>query len=140
MWKRDIKIKSIIKVDITMFTSGSEKEFNFWSQHNQLGVSQKRRLRTNWWADPDEVLIYLVNPICVLIANPLEKWEDMKLMFPSLHNQARIFLNIVGTSVSFSQTFKKIVFGNHYKIWIFFIAFVLTEWMNNITTCWLNLS
>lgn len=103
------KLKNIIKEDMTMSTSGSEEEaahedFDFWLHHKQLAVGQKRR-RAN--SKADEISIYLANPVCALKANPLEEWEDLKPVFPALYKQARIYLNIVGTSVPCERLFSK---------------------------------
>lgn len=103
------KLNNLIKEDTTMSTSGSEEEtpnedFDFWLHHKQLAVGQKRR-RAN--SKADEVSIYLANPVCALKGNPLEEWEDLKPVFPALYKQARIFLNIVGTSVPCERLFSK---------------------------------
>lgn len=103
------KLKTFIKDDTTMSTSGSEDEtaiedFDFWSHHEQLAVGQKRRRASS---KADEVSIYLANPVCALKANPLEEWEDLKPVFPALYKQARIYLNIVGTSVPCERLFSK---------------------------------
>lgn len=50
-----------------MSTSGSSEDetanedFDFWSHHKQLAVSQKRRRAST---KADEVSIYLTNPAC----------------------------------------------------------------------------
>ncbi|CAG9562811.1 unnamed protein product [Danaus chrysippus] len=102
------KLKNIIKEDITISTSGSEDEiaedFDFWSHHKQLAVGQKRRRAST---KADEVSIYLANPVCALKANPLEEWEDLKPVFPALYKQARIYLNVVSTSVPCERLFSK---------------------------------
>lgn len=104
------KLKNIIKEDMTtLSTSGSEDEavnenFDFWSYHKQLAVGQKRRRASS---KSDEVSIYLANPVCALKANPLEEWEDLKPVFPALYKLARIYLNVVGTSVPCERLFSK---------------------------------
>lgn len=102
------KLKNMIAENVTMSTSGSEDEtvnedFDFWSHHKQLAVGQKRKRSSK----ADEVSIYLANPVCALKSNPLEEWEDLKPVFPTIYKQARIYLNIVGTSVPCERLFSK---------------------------------
>jgi hypothetical protein len=134
------KLKNLIDENMTMsLTSGSKEEtanedFNFWSHHKQLAVGQKRKHSLK----ADEVLIYLANPDCALKSNPLEEWEDLKSVFPALYKQARIYLNIVGTSVPSKRFFSKagatittlenlIFFIRRYKSRFLFIHFVLIK-------------
>lgn len=103
------KLKHIIKEDATISTSGSDEDtpiedFDFWLHHKKLAVGQKQR-RAN--SKADEVSIYLANPVCTIKANPLEEWEDLKPVFPTLYKQARTFLHIVGTSVPCERLFSK---------------------------------
>ncbi|GBP87029.1 RNA-directed DNA polymerase from mobile element jockey [Eumeta japonica] len=92
---------------MTVSTSGSEDEavnedFDFWSHHKQLAVGQKQKRSSK----ADEVSIYLANPVCALKSNPLEEWEDLKTVFPALYKRARIYLNIVDSSLAIDDSEK----------------------------------
>lgn len=82
----------------------------FWSHHSNV-VHGKKKLKTDGSsAKPKaehEVTHYLRNPVCPLKANPLEIWEDMKMVFPNLYKIAKKYLTVVATSVPSERLFSK---------------------------------
>jgi len=52
------------------------------------------------------VSLYLKNPVAPLHSNPMEQWEDMKIVFPLPYKQARQYLHTSAISVP-SELFSK---------------------------------
>lgn len=80
------KLKDIVKSDIAATSSESDEEqsvlYDFWQHHKEL-VHTKKKRKSN--KESDELSLYLSGPVCNLKSNPLEEWEDMKYVFPSLY-------------------------------------------------------
>lgn len=104
------KLKELINQDISNLNSESEveespkKDYDFWLHHKELVINQKRK-KTN--IKSDELSLYLSSQISSLKSSPLEEWEDMKVMFPNLYKQARMFLVVVASSVPCERLFSK---------------------------------
>ena len=104
------KLKELIKSDILNLSIESEAEqatkieYDFWKYHKELAGNQKKRKTSK---KGDELAIYLSSPVSSLKSSPLEEWEDMKLVFPSLYIQARMFLVVVASSVPCERLFSK---------------------------------
>lgn len=107
------KLRDLIKADSGSGTgsdsSGEDSRqapdpsYDFWKPHKDL-VHGKKRKKNN---PEDEVSVYLGNSVSVLKSDPLEQWEDMKYVFPSLYKQAREFLVTTASSVPCERLFSK---------------------------------
>lgn len=81
-----------------------ETKYNLWSHHELLTCKLKEKDKSSL---TNELSLYLANPLASLKDNPLEKWQSMKKLYPSLYIIAVKFLSIVATSVPterFSKT------------------------------------
>lgn len=91
-------------------SSSSESEedrgavFDFWQAHKLLAHGRRKKSTRS---DTSEVTLYLSNPVSPLKTNPLDIWEEMKSVFPSMFKEARKHLVIMGTSVSCERLFSK---------------------------------
>lgn len=85
---------------------GATAVFDFWHAHKQLAHGRRKK-GTGRPSDTSEVSLYLSNPVSPLKSNPLDVWEEMKSVFPSLFKEARKHLVIMGTSVPCERLFSK---------------------------------
>ncbi|XP_008180283.1 zinc finger BED domain-containing protein 1-like [Acyrthosiphon pisum] len=81
--------------------------YHFWNHHESLALGQKTNRPNYDGIINDELSLYLTNPVVPLITNPLEKWEELKNIFPLLYKQARIHFAMVATSVPCERLFSK---------------------------------
>ncbi|XP_011156674.1 zinc finger BED domain-containing protein 4 [Solenopsis invicta] len=81
-----------------------ETECDIWNNHKILAYEPKEK---DAFTLKNQLSLYLANPLASLEDNPLEKWESMRLTYPSLYTIARKYLSIVGTSVPAERLFSK---------------------------------
>lgn len=106
------KLKAACTLNDTTSSGESEEEkttnntttFDFWQTHKELAQCKNKKGKTT---DHSELTLYLSNPVSYLKSNPLEVWEDMKTVFPSLYIQARKHLVMMATSVPCERLFSK---------------------------------
>ena len=74
-------------------------DYDFWDHHKQLthGHGHKRPKKIS----NDKLTMHLSNPVSSLNSNPLEQWEYIKTIFPSLYMLARMHLVRMATSVPY---------------------------------------
>lgn len=106
------KIKSAVKALDKESNPGSEEEghpkskptFDFWKAHKDLAQGKKQKGQST---DSTELSLYLSNAVSPLKSNPLEIWEDLKPVFPSLYTLGRQHLLHMATSVPSERLFSK---------------------------------
>ncbi|CAL1685933.1 unnamed protein product [Lasius platythorax] len=77
-------------------TEQDKTKYNLWNHHKFLAHEHK-----------DELTLYLAMPISSFNDDPFEKWESMKIQFPSLYKITRRYLSIVATPVPAKRLFSK---------------------------------
>lgn len=81
-------------------------KYDLWNHHRLLMYKPKGEMNA-MPSSEDELSLYLASPLANLRDNPLGKWEDMKMMYPTLYNLAIKYLTIVVTSVQADRLFSK---------------------------------
>lgn len=92
--------------------SSAETTYDFWSHHKTLAHTRQKKKsgvgsHNTSSNENDEMSLYLATPVSPLTTNPLEQWEDMKLVFPQLYKLAHEYLLIPATSVPSERLFSK---------------------------------
>lgn len=104
---------SKIKLEIKLEEKKPEEEeqsesikpaFDFWMTHKELAHGKKQRVESG---DSTELSLYLANVVSPLKSKPLEVWEELRPVFPSLYNLARQHLLHMATSVPSERLFSK---------------------------------
>nr|CAD7433796.1 unnamed protein product [Timema monikensis] len=91
-------LRSAMKIDSSVSDTNSDSStptaYDFWSHHKVLvhGRHDNTRIELAGEREKDEIALYLANPVAPLYVNPIQQWEDMKHIFPSLYRQAQLYL------------------------------------------------
>lgn len=90
-------------------SAGTTVAYDFWSHHKTLAHNKQKKgsERESLFLKPDEVSLYLSNPVAPLSTDPLAQWEDMRNTFPCLYKIAQELLTIPATSVPSERLFSK---------------------------------
>nr|CAD7260408.1 unnamed protein product [Timema shepardi] len=96
-------------VSDTNSDSSTPTAYDFWSHHKVLahGRHNNKRIALAGEREKDEIALYLANPVAPLYVDPLQQWEDMKHIFPSLYRQAQLYLLAPATSVPAERLFSE---------------------------------
>nr|CAD7199525.1 unnamed protein product [Timema douglasi] len=89
--------------------SSTPTAYDFWSHHKVLvhGRQTNKRIALAGEREKDEIALYLANPVAPLYVDPIQQWEDMKHIFPSLYRQAQLYLLAPATSVPAERLFSE---------------------------------
>ncbi|CAG9862308.1 unnamed protein product [Phyllotreta striolata] len=90
--------------DISPQVEKPEPVFDLWAPHKNIAYTKKTKRRGEKF---DEFTQYLSIPVRNLKDNPLEIWEEMKLVYPNLFKLAQKYLGILATSVPSERLFSK---------------------------------
>ncbi|XP_014481789.1 PREDICTED: zinc finger BED domain-containing protein 4 [Dinoponera quadriceps] len=82
-----------------------ESKYDLWIHHRLL--AHKPKEEDDDASLKDELFLYLASPLASLKDEPLEKWESMKALHPTLYKVAAKYLSIVATSVPADSLFSK---------------------------------
>lgn len=82
-----------------------ETKYDLWIHHRLL--AHKPKEEGDGVSLKDELSLYLASPLASLKDVPLEKWESMRTLYPTLYKVAVKYLSIVATSVPAGSLFSK---------------------------------
>lgn len=82
-----------------------ETKYDLWIHHRLL--AHKPKEENDDALLKDELSLYLASPLASLKDDPLEKWESMRMLYPTLYKVATKYLSIVATSIPADRLFSK---------------------------------
>ncbi|XP_014298152.1 zinc finger BED domain-containing protein 4-like [Microplitis demolitor] len=86
---------------------GDNTEGDIWSYYKVLTHNNIKNKTKDKTKAETEFHMFMSSPVTLIKGDALEMWNDMKGLFPGLHNLAMIYLPIVATSVPSERLFSE---------------------------------
>lgn len=78
--------------------------FDLWAHHKNIAHTKKSRKTGEKF---EELPHYLSVPVRSLKEDPLEIWNEMKMVYPNLYKLSQKYISVVATSVPSERLFSK---------------------------------
>ncbi|XP_046398132.1 zinc finger BED domain-containing protein 4-like [Ischnura elegans] len=98
---------SIAAADNLEVNISQNEKFDLWSHHKQLVATKIHASIMDNTEVPNELTQYFVSPISPLESDPIQEWDKLKVLYPTLHKIAMKYLPVVATSVPSERLFSK---------------------------------
>lgn len=85
--------------------NGKNSDFDIWKFHRIIANSKSKGMSSS--VTQNEVQFYLNSPVAAMKKSPIEVWEELNTVYPSLYPHAKKYLGIVATSVPSERLFSK---------------------------------